>query len=71
MLKKLIEIPPVPARDLERLAYSLAETAKVLGISRSSVRRLLNRKLLRASGALRHKVIGRSEIERFLSETVV
>ena len=56
--------PPPP-----RLAYSLKETAQMLGISEKSVRRLIARNLLRPSRALRHLLIARSEIERFLQAT--
>jgi DNA-directed RNA polymerase specialized sigma24 family protein len=54
---------------VQRLAYSMSETAKLLGISYISVQRLLKRGLLRSSSALRHKVIAHSEIERFLRDS--
>lgn len=54
---------------LPRLAYSVDETAEILGISGASVRRLIVRGLLRCSQAIRHKMISRVEIERFLKET--
>jgi len=47
------------------------EAARVLGISEMSVRRLLRRGLIRSSGALRHKLIPASELERFLRESLV
>lgn len=53
-----------------RLAYSLREAALALGISESSVRRLLQRGLIRSSGALRHKLIPAFELERFLRESL-
>jgi excisionase family DNA binding protein len=53
-----------------RLAYRVNETAQMLGISEKSVRRLIARGLLRTSKALRHLLIPRSEIERFLKETL-
>jgi excisionase family DNA binding protein len=52
-----------------RLAYSVVETAEILGISEKTVRRLISRGLLRASHALRHLLIPRKEIERFLEDT--
>jgi len=52
------------------MAYSLKEKAQMLGISEKSVRRLIARNLLRPSRALRHLLIARSEIERFLEQTV-
>ena len=53
-----------------RLAFSLRETADMLGVSEKSVRRLISRGLLRSSRALRHLLIPRKEIERFLNDTV-
>ena len=52
-----------------RLAFSVKETAEILGISEKTVRRLISRGLLRASRALRHLLIAKKEIERFLDET--
>jgi excisionase family DNA binding protein len=59
-----------PASTCERLAFSVAEAAHMLGISEKSVRRLVARGLLRPSRALRHLRIPRKEIERFLNDTV-
>jgi excisionase family DNA binding protein len=53
----------------DRLAYSVDETAVMLGLSSKSVRRLLGRGLLKGSRALRVIRISRSEIERFLKDT--
>ncbi|MGA3267885.1 MAG: helix-turn-helix domain-containing protein [Verrucomicrobiota bacterium] len=53
----------------ERLAFTMRETAELLGVSYGTVHRLLQRQLLRSSLALRKKVIPKSEIERFLKET--
>jgi excisionase family DNA binding protein len=55
--------------DLIRMAFGLRETAKILGVSDKTVRRLIDRKLLRVSRALRHLLIPKKEIERFLQET--
>lgn len=54
---------------LPRLAYTMRETAEILGISYITVHRLLKRGKLRASDAIRNKVIPRAEIERFLRES--
>ena len=54
-----------------RLAFSVRETARILGVSEKTVRRLVNRKLLRASRALRHLLIPAKEIQRFLDETTL
>jgi len=51
-----------------RLAFTLRETAGLLGISYVSVHRLIKRGLLRPNRALRHKLVSRAEIERFLAE---
>ena len=53
----------------QRLAYSLKETAAMLGICEKSVRRLIHRGLIRPCRALRHILIPRTEIERFLRDT--
>ena len=55
---------------LPQLAFSMNEAAQVLGISYISVHRLLKRGLLKSSTALRHKIIPRTEIERFLNATL-
>ena len=51
-----------------RLAFSIHGTALVLGICDKSVRRLILRRLMRPSRALRHLLIPRDEIERLLRE---
>jgi excisionase family DNA binding protein len=53
-----------------RLAYTMRETADLLGISYMTVHRLIKRGLLHSSSALRHKLIPASEIERFLKDTL-
>ena len=50
-------------------AFSVKETAQILGVSEKTVGRLVKRKLLRASRALRHHLIPTKEIEKFLDET--
>jgi len=52
-----------------RLAYTMQETADILGVSYITVHRLIKRGLLKSSSALRHKLIPKSEIERFLKQT--
>jgi excisionase family DNA binding protein len=54
-----------------RLAFSVKETADILGLSEKTIRRLIARRLLRSSRALRHLLIPRKEIERFLDQTTV
>ena len=50
----------------ERLAYSVKETAEVLGISEVTVYRLLLRGRLKSIPGLRHKIIPRSSIVKLL-----
>lgn len=57
-------------QSLPRLAYTMGETAKILGVSYITVHRLIKRGLLRSSHALRHKLIPATEIERFLKTTL-
>jgi hypothetical protein len=52
-----------------RLAYSLKETAAMLGICEKSVRRLILRGLIHPSRAFRHILVPKTEIERFLRDT--
>ena len=54
---------------LPRLAFTMKETAEILGVSYITVHRLIQRGLLKSSLALRHKIISKAEIERFLKET--
>lgn len=60
---------PEAGGKLPRLAYTVKETAEILGISPQTVYRLLYRGLLRSSLALRYKLIAKTEIERFLKDT--
>lgn len=65
--------PPSPALITptapERLAFTIRETAELIGVSYATVHRLLQRGLLKSSQALRTKIIPKREIERFLRET--
>jgi predicted site-specific integrase-resolvase len=55
---------------LPRLAYSMRETAEILGVSYITVHRWIKGGLLKCSWASRHKLIPLSEIQRFLNETL-
>lgn len=57
------------APTLPRLAYSMRETAAILGLAYQTVYRLHKRGLLHSSTALRTKLFSREEIERFLRAT--
>lgn len=57
-----------PATPEPRMAYSMQETAQILGVGYTTVHRLIKRGLLKSSHALRIKIIARTEIERFLAQ---
>jgi hypothetical protein len=57
------------SKPLPRLAYSMKETAQLLGVDYITVHRLLKRGLLKSSSALRTKLIPATEIQRFLAAT--
>jgi excisionase family DNA binding protein len=61
--------PPEPSAVF-RLAFSIRETAQMLGVCEKSVRRLIERGLLKTSRALRHHRVTKQEIERFLKDTM-
>lgn len=71
--QKLHPKPDVGARQtqpLPRLAYTLDETAKILGVSYISVYRLVQRRKLKCSNALPgRKLVPHTEIENFLART--
>jgi hypothetical protein len=52
-----------------RLAYTIAETAHVLGVCPKTVYRLISRKLLHPSRGLRYPLVPIWEIVRYLRET--
>ena len=60
---------PTEPSAVSRLAFSLRETAQMLGVCEKSVRRLIDRGLLKTSRALRHHRVTKQEIERFLNDT--
>jgi len=55
--------------DLPKMLYSIKETAYILGVSGKSVRRFLERGLLKTSHALRTKLITHESIENFVKMT--
>ena len=54
----------------ERIFLSVEEVAERFGISKKSVYRLLDRGLLKASSALRHKMILKKSVDEFVKNTV-
>ena len=55
--------------DIEILMFTVKQTAQTLQISQKSVYRLLDRNLLQASRALRHKRISKKSIDEFINST--
>jgi excisionase family DNA binding protein len=53
----------------DRLVYTVQEAAQVLNVSTKTIRRLLARRLLTGSKALRKILIPRQQIEAFLKAT--
>ena len=53
--------------ELPRLAYSVQEAAQVLGVSATTVYRLVKRGHLRRVKGLRHLLIPKVELEKFVS----
>jgi excisionase family DNA binding protein len=63
---KTIKLKPASG-ELPRLAFSMRETADMLGLSYITVHRLVQRGKLKSGGSLRTKLISKAEIERFLT----
>ena len=57
-----------PERGPEKMAYKLYETAEALSLSQITVRRLVERGLLKPCRNVRHLLFSREEINRFLSQ---
>lgn len=56
-----------PCPSVPRVAFSPQETADMLGLSLTTVRRLIRKGRLRTVRGIRHRVIPRSEIDRLLT----
>ena len=56
--------------ELPRLAFSLKETAQILGVSYSQAYKFVRAGLIRSCSVSAKKIIPRSEIERFLRRTL-
>lgn len=56
-------------RDYERGSYTVKRAAVYLGVSEKSIRRLVQRGILRPSKAFRKLLIPREQIERFFENT--
>lgn len=54
----------------EKLAYNKKEAAEAIGVSERTIDNLIKRKLLKRNGALRHVIVPRAEVERFLRDSI-
>jgi len=52
-----------------RLAFKLSEASAILGVSTVSLRRAIDRGLIKPSRAFRHILIPAAELQRFLDAT--
>jgi len=57
-----------PLNPPARRAYKINEAAAILGVSDSTIRRLIGRGLLKPSRILRHVLITTAEIDRLLTK---
>jgi len=65
------ELSQTAAAPIERLTYSVEESALALGVSKPTIYRLLARRLLRPVAGLRHKRIPCQQLRRLAAgETV-
>ena len=62
------EMAALGTPQLEGLTYSVKETAVVLGVSTSTVYRLLYRGVLSCLSCLRHKRISRASVVAFVEQ---
>ena len=64
-----MDTPPPPPKT--RIAYRLDEAAELLGISIISVRRAIQRGLIRPNRAFRTPLISAAELDRFIAESTL
>ena len=57
-------VPSAPPITVERLTYSVEESATALGVSKPTIYRLLVRRILRPVPGLRHKRIPCQQVRR-------
>ena len=55
-----------PQPTLPRMAFSVTETAEILGLSVVTIRRLIRKGRLRTISGLRHRLVPLTEIQRLL-----
>lgn len=57
-------------RCLPQMVYTVEEAAEILKVSRKTIYRLVDRKQLHATKALRHLRITKKSLEQFLAQEV-
>jgi len=70
-LKRLEEVIAVLAKPPEKNWFDVNAAAKYLGISAKSVRRLIQRRLLKRSLGVRHIRIHRTDLEDYRRKTTI
>ena len=61
-----MDISPLqPIAQIERLTYSVEESAVALGLSKPTIYRLIARRILRPLPGIRHKRIPCEQVKRF------
>lgn len=58
------DIAAAPAALPEKLTYSVAEAAELLGVSRPTIYRLISRRVLSPIPGLRHKRLPKRQVRR-------
>ena len=65
---KTLTPQPGSSGQVQRRAYKIQEAAEILGVTPITVRRLINRGLIRPCRVLRHVLIPADEIEKLLND---
>ena len=65
------DLTQIAAAPIERLTYSVEESAFALGVSKPTIYRLLTRRLLRPVPGLRHKRIPCKQVRRLAAGEVL
>lgn len=60
-------VPVAPPVTVERLTYSVEESATALGVSKPTIYRLVARRILRPVPGLRHKRIPCQQVRRLVA----
>jgi excisionase family DNA binding protein len=64
-----LKLKTIEIKSEGRLAYKINEAASLLGVSVITIRRAIQRGLIKPSRAFRHVLISADELQRFLDTT--